>query len=108
MSQSTPPTPLSPAIVLVAPADLGLVCLRFQPEGMDDAAADELNRRAVAAVNRAGYHHLNGTILAGREVIRVALGGRLTEDRHVEGVWEELRAAVQGGVYVGQRTHWAV
>ncbi len=81
---------------VVAPADLGLVCLRFQPEGMDDAAADELNRRALDAVNAAGRFHLTGTLLGGRQVIRVALGGRLTAERHVEGVWEELRGAVSG------------
>jgi len=81
---------------VVAPAELGLVCLRFQPDGMDDAAADELNRRALAAVNAAGRYHLTGTILGGRQVIRVALGGRLTEERHVEGVWGELRGAVSG------------
>ncbi len=81
---------------VVAPAELGLVCLRFQPGGMDDAAADERNRRALAAVNAAGHHHLTGTILGGRQVIRVALGGRLTEERHVEGVWDALRAAVLG------------
>jgi hypothetical protein len=63
---------------------------------MDDASADALNRRALAAVNAAGRYHLGGTILGGRQVIRVALGGRLTEDRHVEGVWEELRSAVTG------------
>jgi aromatic-L-amino-acid decarboxylase len=81
---------------VLAPAELGLVCLRFQPETMDDASADALNRRALAAVNAAGRYHLGGTILGGRQVIRVALGGRLTEDRHVEGVWEELRSAVTG------------
>ncbi len=81
---------------VVAPAELGLVCLRFQPGGMDDAAADERNRRALAAVNAAGHHHLTGTILGGRQVIRVALGGRLTEERHVEGVWDARRAAVLG------------
>ena len=83
--------------IVAAPAELGLVCLRHQPAGLDDSAADDLNRRVLATVNAAGRYHLGGTILGGRQVIRVALGGRLTEQRHVEGVWEELRAAVEDG-----------
>jgi aromatic-L-amino-acid decarboxylase len=90
---------------VVAPAELGLVCLRWQPDGMDDGTADERNRRILAAVNALGRHHLNGTLLGGRQVIRVALGGRLTEPRHVEGVWDALRGAATGerGAGSGER-----
>ncbi|MGH7585397.1 MAG: pyridoxal phosphate-dependent decarboxylase family protein [Gemmatimonadales bacterium] len=85
-----------PGWEVVAPAPLALVCLRHAPNGASPEAADEHNRRILARVNGDRRFHLTGTILGGRQVIRVAVGGRLTEERHVRAVWEELRHAAAG------------
>ena len=78
---------------VVAPVPLALVCLRYAPAGVSAEVADTLNREILARVNDTRRFHLTGTILGGRQVIRVAVGGRLTEKRHVEAVWAELRDA---------------
>ena len=80
---------------VAAPAPLALVCLRYAPPGTAPEQADELNRAILAQVNDARRFHLTGTVLGGRQVIRVAVGGRLTEERHVDGVWAELRDAAR-------------
>jgi len=71
---------------LAAPPCLGLVCLRAR-EG------DEATRSVLERVNASGRFLLTHTVVNGRYLIRVAIGGLYTERRHVEALWEELQAA---------------
>ena len=77
----------------LAPAPLGLVCLRHVPPQLagDEAALAAHNAALMARVNATGEVFLTHTLLGGRYVIRVAIGAWRTERRHVEGVWELLR-----------------
>lgn len=79
----------------LAPAPLGLVCLRHVPPALvgDEAALAEHNAALLARVNAAGDLFLTHTILDGRYAIRVAIGSFRTERRHVERAWELLRGA---------------
>ncbi len=86
---------------LMAPVPLGLVCLRYNPPSrkLDAARLDELNAALLAQVNATRRVHLTHTRLAGRYVIRVAVGQRQTGRAHVAEVWQLLRdgaAALQG------------
>jgi hypothetical protein len=47
-------------------------------------------------VNETRRVHLTHTILGGRFVIRVAIGQRLTERKHVEEVWRLIEQAAAG------------
>ena len=78
---------------LMAPVPLGLVCLRYNPPGrkLDEARLDELNAALLAHVNATRRVHLTHTRLAGRYVIRVAVGQRQTGPEHVAEVWRLLR-----------------
>ncbi len=80
---------------LMAPAPLGLVCFRYNPPELeaDDARLDELNAALLARVNATRRVNLTQTSLAGRYVIRVAIGQRQTERGHVEEVWRLIREA---------------
>jgi aromatic-L-amino-acid/L-tryptophan decarboxylase len=69
--------------VLAAPPALNLVCLRH-------AAGDEATDQLVAVVNRTGAALLTRTVLDGRSVLRVCIGNRTTEGRHVEALWQLL------------------
>jgi aromatic-L-amino-acid decarboxylase len=73
----------------MAPAPLGLVCLRHVPPELagDEAALAAHNAALMARVNASGEVFLTHTLLDGRYVIRVAIGQFRTERRHVEGVW---------------------
>jgi hypothetical protein len=45
----------------------------------------------LAAVNATGALYLTHTRLAGRFVLRLAVGGTYTTGRHVEAAWERIR-----------------
>jgi aromatic-L-amino-acid decarboxylase len=73
----------------LAPAPLGLVCLRHVPPELagDEAALAAHNAALMARVNATGEVFLTHTQLGDRYVIRVAIGAWRTERRHVERVW---------------------
>jgi aromatic-L-amino-acid/L-tryptophan decarboxylase len=71
------------------PQTLGLVCFRpLWPEGDADAAT----LRLMEALNDSGALYLTHTRVAGRVVLRMALGGARTEERHVRAAWDAIRA----------------
>ncbi len=73
------------AFELAAPPRLGLVCFRLVG---DDAGS----RSLLEELNRSGALYLTATELNGRPTLRMAIGGTLTEARHVEEAWERIRA----------------
>jgi aromatic-L-amino-acid decarboxylase len=74
---------------IVAPHPLNLVCLRVA--GDDDAPTDSLIER----INTCGEFHVTRTVLDGRSVLRVSVGARTTERRHVEALWREIESSVR-------------
>ena len=78
-----------PGFTLAAPPSLGLVCLRLD--------SDERTRAALSQVNASGRAFLTHTVVDGRVVIRVAVGGVTTEREHVVALWEQLRKAAASG-----------
>jgi aromatic-L-amino-acid decarboxylase len=74
-----------PRFVLLAEPSLSLVC--FALRSGDDASRDLLDR-----VNATGSACLSHARVAGRFALRLAIGGPLTERRHVEQVWRTLAA----------------
>jgi aromatic-L-amino-acid decarboxylase len=84
----------------MAPVPLSLVCFRYAPRGIDDAQADALNLALLSRVNAGGRVYLSHNRLAGRIVLRLAVGNLRTETRHLTTAWSELReaaAAVRAG-----------
>jgi aromatic-L-amino-acid decarboxylase len=77
---------------LLAPVDLGLVCFRLK-DGRDEAALNELNRRFLARVNAGGTIFLTHTTLRDRFTLRLVVGARTTEERHVRAAWDVISAA---------------
>jgi aromatic-L-amino-acid/L-tryptophan decarboxylase len=84
-----------PDFELLAPAPLGLVCFRYRPPNIspDDPRLTQLNRELLARVNASGPVFLTHTTLGGRYAIRLAIGQRCTERRHVEEAWRLVREA---------------
>jgi aromatic-L-amino-acid decarboxylase len=78
----------------LAPMPFSTVCFRWNPgSGMSEGELDERNAAIMDAVNRTGEVFLSHTRLAGRFVIRLAVGNLRTEPRHVERAWDLLREA---------------
>jgi aromatic-L-amino-acid/L-tryptophan decarboxylase len=81
----------SPDFELMAPVPFGLVCFRYNPHKKDGDETDRINAALLARVNASRRVHLTHTRLGGRYVIRVVVGQRQTERRHVEEVWRLLQ-----------------
>lgn len=62
----------TPGIELMAPAPLNIVCFRYASDNLDDAETDELNGRAVTALQGDGRVFVTRTQWNGRAAIRAA------------------------------------
>jgi aromatic-L-amino-acid decarboxylase len=80
-----------PRFELLAPVELGLVCFRLN-DGRDEDGLEVLNRRFLERVNASGSVYLSHTTLRGKYTIRLVVGQRTTEERHVRNAWDVLSA----------------
>jgi aromatic-L-amino-acid/L-tryptophan decarboxylase len=76
----------TPGWEVVAPVPFSLVC--FRREGSDEENAALLDR-----VNATGEAYLSNTVLAGRYVLRLAVGNLRTTEDDVRRAWELLQSA---------------
>jgi aromatic-L-amino-acid decarboxylase len=70
---------------VVAPHPYSLVCFRLRG---DDVRSEDL----LARVNAGGQTYLTHTRVAGRYVLRIAIGAPATEERHVAATWKLIQA----------------
>jgi aromatic-L-amino-acid decarboxylase len=82
-----------PGFEVVAPSPLSVVCFKARFPGIPPADEDARNQALMDAVNATGEAYLSHTRLAGRTVLRLAIGNIRTEERHVRRAWELLREA---------------
>jgi aromatic-L-amino-acid/L-tryptophan decarboxylase len=76
---------------VLAPHPLSVVCFRYAPPGLDDAALESLNSSIVRAVNATGELFISHTKIAGRYAIRLAIGNLRTQRSDVEHAWRILK-----------------
>ncbi len=82
-----------PGFELTAPTTFSLVCLRYC--GGSEETLDAINQRILDDVNASGEFFLSHTKLDGKFTIRVAIGNLRTAERHVDRLWELLRASAE-------------
>ncbi len=80
---------------LMAPVDLGLVCFRLNGGG-DESVLDALNRELLDRVNGTGRVFMSHTALRGKFTLRLVVGQRTTEERHVRQAWDIIVRAADG------------
>jgi aromatic-L-amino-acid decarboxylase len=78
---------------ITAPVTLSLVCFRYAPAGMSEDEIARINGAIMERVNAGGRAYLSHTKVAGRYMLRLAIGNIRTERKHIELVWSELRSA---------------
>ncbi|HTS03376.1 MAG TPA: pyridoxal-dependent decarboxylase [Thermoanaerobaculia bacterium] len=83
-----------PGVAVVAPAPFSVVAFRWQPEGLDDAAADAANARILARINEDGRAFVSHALVRGRFALRAAVGNVRTSRRHLEAFLDAFRSAV--------------
>ena len=76
---------------MLAPVPLQTLCVRHEPEGLEEASLDQHTLAWVERVNRSGGAYLTPAILDGRWMVRVSIGAITTEREHVEALWNLIR-----------------
>ncbi|CAL4916555.1 unnamed protein product [Urochloa decumbens] len=78
---------------VAVPRKFSLVCFRLRPSRLaaDDAMNDAVNRELLAAVNESGRAFMTHFVVDGKFVIRLAIGGAMTEMQHVMDAWDLLQ-----------------
>jgi aromatic-L-amino-acid decarboxylase len=76
---------------LMAPVNLSLVCFRLN-DGRGEKSLDDLNKKLLESINRTGKVFLTHTSLKGKYVLRMVVGSRTTEERHVREAWELIKS----------------
>jgi aromatic-L-amino-acid decarboxylase len=74
---------------VVAASPLSVVCFRARFSGTPEDG-DRRNERVMDAVNQSGDAYLSHTRVAGRTVLRLAIGNAGTAERHVARAWALL------------------
>ena len=85
----------------IAPVTLQTVCVRHQPPGLGGEALDRHTRRWAQAINDSGAAYLTAAMVDGRWMVRVSIGIESTEARHVEALWQTMRAAADASAREG-------
>lgn len=86
-----------PRFEVAAPHPLSLVCFRLRdpeetdPEETDPEETDQANMTLMERLNSSGELYLTHTKVDGRVTLRLAIGGTLTERRHVEEAWRRIQ-----------------
>ncbi|MFC4111961.1 aminotransferase class I/II-fold pyridoxal phosphate-dependent enzyme [Nonomuraea zeae] len=80
-----------PGFEVWEPHPLGLVCFRPLWPGLPAAEADHATMRLMELLNASGSMYMTHTKVAGRVLLRMAIGGVATQRRHVEQAWEHIR-----------------
>jgi aromatic-L-amino-acid decarboxylase len=75
---------------VVAPVPLSVVCFRYSPPNVSPETADSQNMAILDRVNCTGRVYLSHTKLAGRVILRLAIGNVRTDERHVAEAWRLL------------------
>ncbi|XXG59481.1 hypothetical protein AAC387_Pa04g1560 [Persea americana] len=78
-----------PRFEVVVPRSFSLVCFRLKPKV--EADGNELNRKLLEAINSTGRAFLIHTLIGGVYVLRFAIGGTLTELRHINATWKLIQ-----------------
>ncbi len=83
-----------PNFEILAPVPFGLVCFRFN-DGRSEEALTEINKALLDRLNASGAVALSHTVLRGKYTLRMAIGTRTTEERHVRAAWELIRETLR-------------
>ncbi len=79
----------------MAPVNLSTVCFRLN-DGRAEDDLNDLNRRYYEELSKRDDLHLTHTSLKSRYVLRMSIGSRLTEERHVRRAFEIMAKSARG------------
>ncbi len=83
-----------PRFERLAPVHFGLTCFRLAA-GRPESELNALNAALLEKVNASGRVFMTHTTLNGKYALRLVVGQRTTEERHVRLAWDLIRAAAE-------------
>ena len=79
---------------IVAPAELNVICFRYNPGNMDERQLDEVNARILQNINNSGKAYITHTKIREVYVIRFVVGQTNVCQRHMDAFIELLSQTV--------------
>jgi aromatic-L-amino-acid decarboxylase len=79
---------------IMAPVHLSLVCFRVK-DGRSEEELNILNKELLERINQTGKVLLTQTTLREKFVLRMAIGSRTTEERHVQQAWKLITSTAE-------------
>ncbi|XP_051194514.1 tyrosine decarboxylase 1 isoform X2 [Lolium perenne] len=76
---------------VVTPRRFSLVAFRLRPRHEGDHAVDAMNRKLLVAINASGRAFMTHFVVDNKFVVRMAVGGAMTQMRHVQDAWELVK-----------------
>jgi glutamate/tyrosine decarboxylase-like PLP-dependent enzyme len=73
-----------PAMELLAPISLDIVCFRFNPGGMDDTALNAMNKEILIQLQERGIAAPSYTTLRGQYCLRIAIANHRSQKEDFE------------------------
>ena len=83
----------TPGWQVLAPVALQTVCVRHEPPNVTGDALDRHTLEWAAKINQSGEAFVTPAMLDGRWMVRVSIGGELTERKHVAQLWQLMQQA---------------
>jgi len=84
-----------PGFEILAPVNLSLVCFRWNDGRKSEAELAALNKELMDGVNATGRVFLTHTLLREKFTLRLAIGQRTTQERHVRLAWDLLKSEAE-------------
>ncbi|MFS7909030.1 putative pyridoxal phosphate-dependent decarboxylase, pyridoxal phosphate-dependent transferase [Helianthus anomalus] len=88
---------------VVVPRNFAMVCFRISPfalatvaNGSSDEESNRLTQALLESLNGSGLVYMTHAMIEGIYVIRVAIGATLTDEKHVNMLWEMVQGHVSG------------
>ena len=85
---------VAPEWRVLADVSLQTICVRHEPPRVTGDELDAHTQRWADRLNKSGAAYVTPAILDGRWMVRVSVGGQLTEREHVEALWRDMQKAV--------------
>jgi aromatic-L-amino-acid decarboxylase len=81
----------APYWTVVTPVTLQTICIRHQPNALDEESINQHNRQWLKDINQSGKTFLSPAKIDDIWIVRVSIGVEATERMHVEQLWDMIQ-----------------
>lgn len=82
----------TPHFEIKAPVLFSTVCFRYNPGGLTEDELNNLNMQLMYKINESGFAFISHTKIGTEVILRIAISGLNTTEKHVNFVWELIQS----------------